>query len=303
MTTGNGDAAEQVIELREGWNAVYLELDPLEPEPEKVFAGKPVEMCALWLPSEAKVESLTAPDAIPRKASDWLVWQPESSPSAFLNNLHSLKARLSMLVKASEPTTITIAGHHSYQRMKWTAPSFNFVGFDVDPDASPTFARFFDGSRAHADLKIFELVDSKWQPVVAQQTVQRGKAYWVWCAEGSDFQGPLDVSVVVDRDGSIPVNRNGGSFRLETRLPGTIPANLNLKATGLPLRFEDAEPEGGDSGATGETYSHWIEHGDRTRIQASSISGRAASTAGGVLEITGAGMKRMIRMVSVPTTD
>ena len=37
---------EQVIPLRAGWNAVFVEVEPVESEPARVLAGLPVEILA-----------------------------------------------------------------------------------------------------------------------------------------------------------------------------------------------------------------------------------------------------------------
>jgi len=138
-----------------------------------------------------------------------------------------------------------------FERRKWTAPAFNFTGFDVDPSAPPSFARFFDGSRAHLQggLKAFKLVSGKWQPVAASEPIQRGLGYWVWCGEGSDFQGPVDVTVTVDERGSIPLGNGSPAARLEFRANGTVPVTLSATAAGsLPLLQASGTDEAAFSG-------------------------------------------------------
>lgn len=229
-------ALDQVITLQAGWNAVFLEVQPANDAPETVFAGQPVEMCAAWLPTAAKVESLTDPTALPKKSAEWHVWQPAESPSAFLNNLRSLKGRQALLIKATAAATFTVSGEPVFHRRAWVAPSFNFTGFDVDPAAPPTFARFFDGSRAHAAMKIYKLAAGKWQPVAGSETIQRGQAYWVWCNEGSDFQGPVDVSLPLAGEGALTLPNDGSAARVEISANGTVPVTLNVSTTGtLPL--------------------------------------------------------------------
>ena len=227
---------DQVIRLESGWNAVFLEVQPGNDAPETVFAGQPVELCAAWLPAAAKVESLTDPAALPKKSAEWHMWQPAESPSAFLNNLRSLKARQALLIKASAAATFTVSGEPVFERRTWVAPSFNFTGFDVDPAAAPTFARFFDGSRAHSGLKIYKLVAGKWRPMAGSETVQRGRAYWVWCSEGSDFQGPVDVSLPLGSEGELTLANDGTAARMEVNANGTVPVTLTVSTAGaLPL--------------------------------------------------------------------
>ncbi len=229
-------AVDQIIGLQPGWNSIFLEVRPENQAPEVIFSGQPVEMCAAWLPTAAKVDSLTAADAVPTKSAEWRIWQPSASPSAFLNNLRALTGRQALLIKASAAATVTVSGTPVFERRKWNSPSFNFTGFDVDATAPPTFARFFDGSRAHAGLKAFKLVSGKWQAVSGTETIQRGRAYWVWCNEGSDFQGPVDVSLPLAGEGVLTLANGAGAARLEARSNGTLPVTLSLGLTGsLPL--------------------------------------------------------------------
>lgn len=240
-------ALEQTLVLQQGWNAVFLELEPTNDAPEAVFAGQPVEMCAAWLPGKAKVASLTDPTAIPKKSPEWHIWQPASQPAAFLNNLRGIKARQALLIKATAACSVVLKGEPVFERRRWIAPSFNFTGFDVDPAAPPTFARFFDGSRAHADRRIYKLLADKWQPVAAQETVQRGVGYWVWTSEGSDFQGPLDVSLPLSGEGFLTLANGSAPASLEARSNGSMPVNVSVTANGgLPVNIssEGASAQG-----------------------------------------------------------
>jgi len=233
---GASSQMEQKVNLVPGWNAVFVEVQPVDDAPEVVFAGAPIEMCAVWIPSKARVESLTDADAAPEKATEWSTWQPASSPSAFLNNLFAIQARTAMLIKASEATTLTLVGEPVFERLEWVAPSFNLTGFDVDADRPPTFARFFEGSRAHAEMKIFKLAGGKWKKVVPAETIRRGEAYWVWCKEGSDFQGPVNLSVALSGAGCLTLANGSPAIPVRVRAQGSLPVTLELFATGdLPL--------------------------------------------------------------------
>jgi hypothetical protein len=201
-----------------------------------------VEQVAVWQPAQAKVDSLTDPAAIPSKAAEWLQWHSAENPAAFLNNLRALKARTALLIKATAAATVTVSGDPVFERRKWVAPSFNFTGFDVDTAAPASFGRFFDGSRAHLGfgqglgLKVFKLVNQKWQLVAASEPIQRGRGDWVWCGEGSDFQGPVDVTVNLDPAGAVRLENGGPAARFQFRSNGTLPVTLTATASGsLPL--------------------------------------------------------------------
>ena len=230
--TSSAFSAEQTLDLVKGWNAVYLELQPDSPNPQDLFADQPIEVVAVWLPSKARVTSLTSLDAIASKSSEWYVWHPAEHPAAFLNSLFQIQARKALLIKASAATQLTIQGEPVFGRRKWLAPSFNLTGFDVDSAAPPTFARFFDGSRAHEDLKIFKMVANEWRQVSPTDTIQRGRAYWVWTKEGSDFQGPLDVSVSLGGQETLILN-GASTAQFEVHGNGSLPVSFSLEASTL----------------------------------------------------------------------
>lgn len=231
-----GQSVQQVVPLQAGWNAVYLYVFPQAGHPDEVFAGLPVEQVNVWLPSRAQVDSLTDPDAVPDKASEWNVWHPPTHPAAFLNTLHRVPARRGMLIKASAPTTWIVRGEPLYQPVQWRAPAFSLVGFDVDAAQPPTFARWFAGSPAHADMTIRKLVNGQWQPVNPQETLQRGVAYWVWTRKGSDFQGPLHVDMPVRADGHLALPNAGVALTGALVNRGSLPMSITLSHEGsLPL--------------------------------------------------------------------
>lgn len=290
-------AADQVINLQPGWNSVFLEVQPTNADPAAVFAGKPVVQVAVWQPTQAKVESLTDPRAVPSKSTEWLQWQPAGRPAAFLNNLRALKARTALLVKATAAATVTVSGDAVYERRKWVAPSFNFTGFDVDPAAPASFARFFDGSRAHLGsgpgqgLKVFKLVNQKWRAVTASEPIQRGVGYWVWCGEGSDHQGPVDVTVNVDASGCVVLENGGAPARMQFRANGSLPVTLTATAGGsLPLLQASGTPEAAFSGTlnlplrsdTGRTFS------------LRRVTDAAPDSAAGMVTLIGGGMKLLL---------
>jgi hypothetical protein len=75
------------------------------------------------------------------------------------------------------------------------------VGFSVDKDAPPTFAQFFAGSKAHRHDRVYRLTGGSWQRVSnpAAETMRSGEAFWIYCAGGSKYQGPLSVETTSHR--------------------------------------------------------------------------------------------------------
>jgi hypothetical protein len=228
---------QQVVDLHVGWNAVYLYVQPTVAAPDTLFAGQPIEQVTVWVPGRARVASLTDPDAVPTKSPEWHVWHPPGHPAAFLNTLMQVQARRGMLIKASAATRLVIAGEPIYKPVQWSAPAFHLLGFDVDAEQAPTFARWFAGSRAHSDLKVQKLVNGVWLAVNPHETMTRGVAYWVWCREGSDFQGPLAIDLPLGGDGLMALPNGALPINGSIANRGSLPMSIHISATGgLPLQ-------------------------------------------------------------------
>ena len=130
----------------------------------------------------------------------------------------------------------------------WTPDAYNLVGFDVDPVAAPTFAQFFAGSAAHAQGKVYRLVDGAWRQVVhTDATAMRsGEAFWIYCDGASRYQGPLRVEnptrmgVVLDTNVGHLVLRNDTGHPVTPTLEhvvngsNAVPLSMVIQVVGNP---------------------------------------------------------------------
>src|SRR5688572_29971355 len=64
----------QTVSLTAGWNAVFLEVEPMDTAPGKVFSGLPVDIAAAYFPPEAPTQFVTNPGAQLFKGLGWGVW-------------------------------------------------------------------------------------------------------------------------------------------------------------------------------------------------------------------------------------
>lgn len=198
---GSGEAAgiyEQVFVLQPGWNAVYLEVEPVEADVQSAFAGVPIASVWTWMPTDGTVEFIQDPDDGMINTSGWLGYFPWPRPEAFLTNLYFLQANRAYLVKVegTQPITWRVEGRPSLQRTSWVSDSFNFTGLHVDPNGPPTFGAYFGDHAAHEGQPIYRLDPSgTWISVQFPHstTVRSGEAYWMYCKGNSDFDGPLHV--------------------------------------------------------------------------------------------------------------
>lgn len=201
-TTGVGQEATQQIDLRPGWNAIFIEVEPENHHPSDVFANLPIE--SVW----TRVEPLTSAQFIQDQNEvswndpGWSVYLPEGLPESFLTTLHAIYANHSYLVKLTgeEPRTLTISGKPSARQLRWKPDAFNLRGFPVDPAVSPSFRDWFQSSAAHYNPTSGQLEEmyrmnasGEWRRISGSETLRSGEAYWVFSRGESEFVSPLVV--------------------------------------------------------------------------------------------------------------
>jgi len=177
--------------LRKGWNAVFLEVAPQDPEPAKVFAGTPVDIAAAFSGPLTSAQFMTDPGANLFRLAGWSAWYAESRPDAFLKSLHAINGQQGYLLHARQDFTLSVTGLVSPAAVRWQADAFNYVGFSVDAVTAPTFARFFGGSAAHNHNRIYRLENGVWRQATnpAAEVMRSGEAFWIFCT-GRLLQNP-----------------------------------------------------------------------------------------------------------------
>jgi len=240
LAASTGLVRTQTLQLREGWNSIYLEVTPEENTPDQVFAGLPVEKVATFYPRESPVEYISDPGTAGWNKENWAIWYAPHRADAFLSSLHAVHAHQAYLILASEEVTWTVEGLVERQQIRWKSDSFNHVGFVVDAVAPPTFAQCFAGSKAHQNPRIYRLVNGHWALVEspANTLMQSGEACWVFCQGSSDFQGPLDIRLQHQR-GLIFGGDDRAPFAIRNRspMPVTIAVHTQADLPSLPLSY------------------------------------------------------------------
>lgn len=219
----------QTFELREGWNAIFLEVVPDDAAMETHFEGTPVEMVAAYFPGHAAFEFIKDPDDTPWQRDRWNVWYAPDREDAFLTDLRALVTNQAYLIKASADVTVSISGRVFIANKRWQANAFNLVGFSVDDAFPPTFADFFGGSSAHRDLRVYRLVDGLWRRVTnpAVATLKSGEAYWIYADGGSRFNGPVRVDIPFGF--RLDFERRITNFRIVFTNESQIPQTLTIE--------------------------------------------------------------------------
>jgi len=229
----------QTISLKSGWNAIFLEVLPDEPDPDVVFDRTPVRQVLTFVPEISSIQFIENPEEIDWKKDEWLRWVPPNASESFLKNLYSLLANQGYLVFSLSDYTLNIKGTPYIKNRKWQPDNYNLIGFYVDPVKPPTFTQYFSGSPAHSQLDIYTLINNTWKHIdnPEQVNIESGKAYWVYCDNSSQYAGPLEII--------LPGAGNELNFRStipqwDLKLVNQLKEPLSFTVTPIPNSITDA---------------------------------------------------------------
>jgi hypothetical protein len=223
---------EQTIQLRPGWNAVFLEVSPEPALCDSVFAGTPVE--SVWdfnrvvdLP-----QFVQDPTSLMLGAPGWLTWFPPQHPLSGQANLFALRDGRPYLVKVAtnaSPFTLKVTGRPSLRRSAWVSGGMNFVGFHVSTNA-PSFRSLFMGEAGLSDQPIYTLdAAGVWRKVADPATARPrpGESYWIRCALPAQRAGTI-VAEAGTRNG-LAFADSGAEQALRIRNTSTGARNISIR--------------------------------------------------------------------------
>ncbi|MCI0541808.1 MAG: hypothetical protein L0Z50_41965, partial [Verrucomicrobiales bacterium] len=188
-------------------------VEPQVENPKELFAQSPVEIVAAFFPNRTPVYFPRNPVDHPWQEENWNVWYAPSREDAFLSNLHTFLGHQGYLIYSASDFVLKVTGRADYKPIRWQPDSLNFVGFGLDPQAPPTFQKFFAGSKAHHERRIFRLEEGRWALLrdPANTRMRAGEACWVECFGASDYQGPVTVKLPMSNALEFPKANRGGS--------------------------------------------------------------------------------------------
>jgi hypothetical protein len=159
------------------------------------------------------------------------------------------------LADDAQPVELVLTGRPMLPAQDWYPDSYNLVGFPVGDGSALSFAEYFAPSPAHSGSRVHTLAsDGTWQQIgdTGAATIERGRAYWVWCDGPSDYAGPMAVSV------------GGGdvlAFGSERTSAQVEIGNLERTARAYTVRLLPSAPVPADAGAAGDAgpllLSYW----------------------------------------------
>ena len=262
----------QTIEMRAGWNAVHLEVDPAESSCAAFLERYAGKIEAIWTydnrytgarafePVEFRDDLETPPVRVENR---WRLYHHEHPG---ISNLHHLRGARAYLLRVpdDEPSfTVEVLGRPVPDDGHWVADGYSLRGFLVDPELReperPTFAAYFAGSDAHLapGSAVFAMgLDGRMEgPLeLANARIEAGRAYWIYTAGVSHYRGPVEIESVPRQglDFGLDLvearltlrNRTQTPSRVSLRLLATapdVPSGEPAWAGGLPLRVLSIE--------------------------------------------------------------
>ena len=241
MLSGTAQAylSTQTLALSNGWNAVYLEVEPENPSCDSVFSNWPVSSVSVYVSGRASAGSTTTNGDV-QVTTEYLTWRPNQKPG--VNSLNSVMAGKAYLFYATNTFTRTVTGRPAAPRIEWVpgATGTNvhaLVGFRTDGTAK--FGTFLAGAGFDMSaLSVYTVGGTNllgptlfkvgWT-TASQQPIENGKAYMIACDKVSDFSGPVKVT---PEDGFyIPADSSRSVLKLENEHNSNLTVTVTVKVS------------------------------------------------------------------------
>jgi len=195
---GLAEESCQRVVLKPGWNAVYMEVQPLDTSCDTVFSEIPVKSVWAWNKRFSPMQYVQDPNTLVPDDPEWLTYFPPSDRRAFLSDLHAVHGGRCYLIELGGEldAMLEVRGKPVVRDVDWVPNSFNLVGFHVDSASPPTFAAFFAPEKALQDKPIYRVSqDGRSEAIMAPaaERMRPGEAFWVYCEGECAYQGPLEL--------------------------------------------------------------------------------------------------------------
>lgn len=231
-------SVSQSLHLRYGWNAVWLEVGPVNGE------GQPLTCDQVFQSNDFSIDRVASPvgqigtaefTSDPESTFNqggWDVWAatPQSGETANI----AVRANHAYLVHVSPKDgaaaqdgavagVLGVQGEVVFYQPTWEKGSFNLVGFGIQ--GTPTFASLMAGSNIVVDgpvgaapnVQKLDPATGAWVQVKGSDSVESGMAYWInvpYTLPGKGWVGPMATDFPGAITGSMNFGSGPGSLRV-----------------------------------------------------------------------------------------
>ncbi|MBX2859486.1 MAG: hypothetical protein KTR17_12570 [Cellvibrionaceae bacterium] len=244
---------QQSFTLQPGWNAVFLNVQPDDDNPETEDDASPANVFAsivglqqvwAWIEPDSSVQFVEDANEIGFNDPGWYGYVPAAAgpQASVVTNLYKVLGARPYLIKIdpdqqSSPQTFTVSGVPLNRNIRWVPDTFTLTGLAIDSTLSvgetPSFADFL-AIPSVSNPPIFSLnPDGSWASLSKNSPAQAGRAYWIFNDGSFTQSGPLDIDSatlnginfrdsVATRSFTLS-NRGGQSLALSTSLSNALP--------------------------------------------------------------------------------
>ncbi len=234
----------QTLDLKAGWNAVFLHVDPSHATIDELVAPDPsfaIEEVWLWRPELSAQQFVESPQSPATTDSRWTSWSRAKGPNSALTRMIPNMAFL-VKVKDTVPTYAwALKGKAVAPRYTWTTSGLNFLGFPVPEGTGPVFDSFL--ATGPTELKqAAEFYRYVGGPLgggnpgrvfgLRTTSMARGQAYWI--QSGNYFNryfGPLEVQVSETGILNYGDTLRSIGVRVRNLTAGTVTATMRMLAS------------------------------------------------------------------------
>jgi hypothetical protein len=242
----------QSIDLKAGWNAVFLHVDASHRTLNAAVGGdaaNPIQEIWRWNPPP--VAQFTDNPAQPTATVDWTAWNRTNAASP-LQRLSGDTAYLVRVSSNAAPYVWDVRGKPVPPRPTWSVSGLNLIGFPVVPTAPPTFSSFLANAPELQSVtpEIYRYLGGNLgatnpvvlaSPMFPVATVQRGQAYWM--RSGTVFNryfGPFEVLLSSANGIDFGETSGSSSFRLRNHTTNVLNVRLLLQSSATPPATQPA---------------------------------------------------------------
>jgi hypothetical protein len=240
------------VDLKGGWNALYLHGDAGYTTPDVLFASYPdVLEVWRWNPNSTQVQFTTSPLIPSAGTPEWSRWVRGGSA----NSLSKMVGQTAYLVKcdgaASSSYSVTIPQKVMPPSATWVRHGANLMGFPSFKNGStyPTIAAYFATFPAAiaSNVKIYKYVGGDLGPgnplqvfSPSSEKLDRNQAYWFDSKVVGDFYAPVEISL--SNSAGIDFGRTGATVtvRLLNRSAAVSTVTLTPVASSAAPTDEEA---------------------------------------------------------------
>jgi hypothetical protein len=229
----------QTNQLKAGWNAVYLHVDPSHTTLDAMIGAdgaNPIQEVWLWRPTPGTAQFVTSPQIPSASPEQWIGWTRASAGVPPLQRLGGNVACLVRVDPAIANYSWKVLGRPVPPRYEWTSSGLNFIGFPSATPVPPSFDALLSRQpELLQSAEIYRYPGGEMGPgnpvrVSAFRTtpVNRGEAFWVRSGQGFNrYFAPFEMDL--QSSGGIEFGDTVGQNRIRLRNLTSAPLTVNLE--------------------------------------------------------------------------